>query len=461
MTGELTGVILSALIFKPSLLESSDICADDFPAGLRRKVFSIIVKIWEDERPGEIDQTILAAQLDKDEAAYFYAEIMGGRIRLEPEIFRRRVLELRKKAIQKRLASRLKRELDILEKTGDLSLASVFSDLDEYRAIENSGLKIQPLSSIEPQEIKWLWRGRIPFGMLSLIAGAPEVGKSFLSIFIASRLSKGEALPDSAEPIKCDSLFLVAEDPLAQAVRPRFDANGGDPTRIFVLEEGTSDFGEVLARLRQAVKENPEIRFVILDPLNSFLKSGVDNFRDPDIRRNLLRPLSDLGEETGTAVVGICHPRKEENSSALNRIAGSIAFGAAARSVLGIGLDPEDENRRILAAIKSNYCQRPPSLGFRIGADLRIIFDGKPVDRDAESIFSRPDPEAAADHNYACKWLREALKDGPIDFKDLRTAAEEAGILKDSLYRVQKRLGIIPIPSGFGKFKHSTWGLPK
>jgi len=78
MSDELTRVILNALIFKPSLLESFDLCADDFSVGRWREVFSLISEIWESERPAEIDIAILAERLGGDAPASFIAELVSG-----------------------------------------------------------------------------------------------------------------------------------------------------------------------------------------------------------------------------------------------------------------------------------------------------------------------------------------------------------------------------------------------
>ena len=45
------------------------------------------------------------------------------------------------------------------------------------------------LSRLKFKPTRWLWRGRIPYGSLTLLAGRSEVGKSSLLTEIAARVS--------------------------------------------------------------------------------------------------------------------------------------------------------------------------------------------------------------------------------------------------------------------------------
>ena len=47
-------------------------------------------------------------------------------------------------------------------------------------------------------EVRWLWRGRIPLGRITLLVGRPGEGKSFFTMDAASRVSTGSPWPDDA-----------------------------------------------------------------------------------------------------------------------------------------------------------------------------------------------------------------------------------------------------------------------
>ncbi len=49
------------------------------------------------------------------------------------------------------------------------------------------------LSNVTRELLAWLWPGRIPLGKLTLLAGDPGLGKSFVTLDMAARVSIGEA----------------------------------------------------------------------------------------------------------------------------------------------------------------------------------------------------------------------------------------------------------------------------
>jgi putative DNA primase/helicase len=58
--------------------------------------------------------------------------------------------------------------------------------------------RVVRLSDVRARRLEWLWPERIPLGKLTLLAGDPGLGKSFLSLDIASRVTTGRAWPDDS-----------------------------------------------------------------------------------------------------------------------------------------------------------------------------------------------------------------------------------------------------------------------
>ena len=76
-----------------------------------------------------------------------------------------------------------KGQLRMLEK-------AIHPDPKQARAI------LERLADVTREFLDWLWPGRIPLGKLTLLAGDPGLGKSFVTLDIASRVSRGAAWPD-------------------------------------------------------------------------------------------------------------------------------------------------------------------------------------------------------------------------------------------------------------------------
>ena len=95
---------------------------------------------------------------------------------------------------------------------------------------------------------------------------------------------------------------------------------------------------------------------IVLDPVVEHLSGNIDSHKDHSVRR-ALAPLARLAENTGAAILGIGHLNKSSSTDVLTRVGGSVAFGAAARSVLLLGEDHEaveGSPERLLIHAKSN-----------------------------------------------------------------------------------------------------------
>ncbi len=46
------------------------------------------------------------------------------------------------------------------------------------------------LSDVEPEQVEWLWPGRIPLGKLTILEGDPDKGKSVMTLDFAARVTR-------------------------------------------------------------------------------------------------------------------------------------------------------------------------------------------------------------------------------------------------------------------------------
>jgi hypothetical protein len=69
-----------------------------------------------------------------------------------------------------------------------------------FRVLHDKGLaldctydrpELQAMNSISERPLRWLWQDKIPLGKLTLIEGPPAVGKLFVALDIAARVSTG------------------------------------------------------------------------------------------------------------------------------------------------------------------------------------------------------------------------------------------------------------------------------
>jgi hypothetical protein len=332
------------------------------------------------------------------------------------------------------------------------------------------------LSDVEPEQVEWLWRERIAIGKLTLLVGDPGQGKSFLTLDIASRISRGASWPDSPKQSQPagDVILLGAEDALGDTVRPRLDAHGADVTRIIAIrgtrfiddaddQERMVNLVTDLDSIRRVIQSANEPRAVIIDPVSAYL-GKTDSHKNAEVRA-VLAPLATLASELRVAVIAVSHLRKGEGA-ALYRTMGSLAFIAAARSAWVVCKDAADPKRRLMLPLKSNIAPDIGGLAFAIlphgpdGAPV-VCWEAKPVTEAADDVIGekrrKPGPEAT-ECEAAADWLREQLANGPRAAKAILEDGKADGFSRSTLYRAFKVVGAMSKIGGFPACAH--WSIP-
>jgi len=338
---------------------------------------------------------------------------------------------------------------------------------DAEPADEPDGLVMECLADVEKKPIEWLWPKRIPIGKITLIAGPPGLGKSTITLDIAARVSAGLRWPDG-DRTRCergDVVLFSAEDDPADTIRGRLEAAGADlhnthfvkgdrvsdektgqkKLRQFTLEDG-------IPRLRAALEKDPGCRLVVIDPINAYL-GRTDSHRNSDVRA-LFAPLAAMAAETGVAVIVVSHFSKASDRAALERITGSTAFAEAPRVTHIVAKDRLDPERRLFLPAKNNLSRGKEGLAYRM-EDCegygRVAWERDPVYTTADEALRpddrRPGPEPER-LEEAKNWLRENLRNGPRPAKDLIDEAGKDGILKRTLMRARRDLGVESFKNG-------------
>ena len=81
---------------------------------------------------------------------------------------------------------------------------------------------------------RWLWRGKVPEGAVTLLAGRPKLGKSVFAVWLAAQLSRG-LLPGDYAGRPARSLLIAAEDPVDTIVKSRLIAAAADESMVGTL----------------------------------------------------------------------------------------------------------------------------------------------------------------------------------------------------------------------------------
>ena len=327
-------------------------------------------------------------------------------------------------------------------------------------------LGVTRASDVEIEDVVWRWPGRLPVGKFVILEGDPAVGKSWLTLAIASAVSTGASLPgdSKASYTKRRSLIFSAEDGKADTLVPRLDGMSANRKRVFFADSVGGDkhhlnLRDDIGAIEASIVEN-KIALVIIDPLNAYLE-GTDGNKDISVR-TALAPLAELAEKHAVMIMGVRHLRKGTADRGIYRGAGSMAFGAAARVVLTAGFDPDDPKKRILAVLKNNLAELPESLSYEIVEGQFHWLGASAVT--AEQLSGPVDRNAGSSLKEAQEFLTEYLADGPTDSAELLKDAKANDISDATLKRAKKALGVKPSrihnQSGKGGVERWTVELP-
>jgi AAA domain len=318
-------------------------------------------------------------------------------------------------------------------------------------------LRTHKASTVQPKPITWLWPGRVPKGMLTVLGGNPGVGKGLISCDLVGAVTTGRAFPDapnSNEPMEVAMLFC--EDGESNTVRPRLEVAGANLDKVHFVDSvavatgrGETDrmlaLDKDIAAIEKMLHDNPAIRLVVIDPASSYLGDARME-KEQEVRR-ALGPLAQLAERMDVTFLLVMHNNKRGDVSALHRVMGAVAMSGVARAVWLCAQDQDDGDNFLFLCAKMNIGKTTKGLEYGIGEKSlpnignigHIVWKGA-TDISADQALSLRGGESGK-LKAAKQWLSEYLvSDTPA--KEAYEAAKKVGISEKTLKRAKKSLGI-------------------
>lgn len=367
----------------------------------------------------------------------------------------------------------------------------IWSDIDEP---EDSGkwnlrsYSITRASEVEMESVKFLWEGKIPLDLVTIMGGKGGSGKSTLATFLAAKVSQG-TLEGNLYGQPRNVVIYSTEDDKARVITPRLTANGADLDRCLLLNgkyvEGEDPEDEYLASIRLPsdiatlieVVEDHEAALLVIDPISLTLEG--DNDKAQDVQR-MLRRLGEFAENKRCSVIGIVHVSKGPGR-ARDKLLGSTQWHDAARAVLMVEAD-EQRGCSVYGLEKLNAgeldrtayeftlhgvpiknpdgTQKTDKDGLPLAGSKVQLGGVSPVS--VEELYNRPPKteNQPTKVEKAKEWLEGFLADGAKQKTEIdKAASAEIGVDNNALYRASKELGIVK--HRLDKFGGGTmWELP-
>jgi len=329
--------------------------------------------------------------------------------------------------------------------------------------------EITNLGTVEPEFVEWRWKGRLPKGKIVIIQGDPEQGKSFLTQEIIARYTRGEPIyPDKEKVSPANVLLLSGEDGMADTIVPRLVSMNADLSRVDSINLMRADedvrglsLTEDLAVMEQMLKEK-QYGLVVIDPISAYTPN-TDTNTDNRVR-SMLMPLKDLAEQYGVTIIIVRHLTKNEQTKTAYRGQGSIAYEAAARVVMLVGKNPDNEEERILAVTKLSVDRRPPSLAFTLTTDettggASVTWIGE-TEVTAEQLLTSRSGEEKSAMEEAEEFILDMLKSGDKLQRECINLAKDNGFSETTINRAKRKLRIRSVKPAGKQHEPWYWNLP-
>jgi hypothetical protein len=193
------------------------------------------------------------------------------------------------------------------------------------------------LRTMDLPEPKWAVEGILPDG-LSLLAGKPKLGKSWLALNLALAVATGGVALGSITVERGDVLYLALEDTKRRLkdriakLAARQELAAWPETLHLARSWPRQDKGGLIA-LVEWLAGHPRTRLVVLDTwpkFRPFRSRGRDNYEEDYQHASEVKAIAD---QHGVALLALAHCRKLDATDPLDEVSGTLGLNGAADGV--------------------------------------------------------------------------------------------------------------------------------
>ena len=196
---------------------------------------------------------------------------------------------------------------------------------------------------------------------ITILGGAPKIGKSWWVLDLCVRIAKGENLWNM-QTSKGTTLYLCLEDTLRRVqerlslITDDIPSNAFFATSAHTLAEGLCD------EIRTFVKEHPDTVFVAIDTFQIVRNGGMESSYGNDYEE--IRLMKKLADELNISLLLVHHLRKQGDSDPLNKLSGTTGIVGAVDSVFVLDKSKRNENLATLICTGRDIEHRQLELRF-------------------------------------------------------------------------------------------------
>jgi len=317
------------------------------------------------------------------------------------------------------------------------------ADPPEYAPGNSHEIAGVVMSTIPPQDVRWLIHGFIPRGCLTLLCGPPSCGKSSLGAWLCLQARRPAILPGSEESVEVDLIprLIEAGIDMSQAL--------GLTTRRWSLPDDRDLLAATLLRWKSD--------FLWIDPIDTYVNLVHEN--DGDSVRAALEAFAVVAQRSGCAVVAARHPGKHPG----NVCPGSRQWRAVPRMIWEMVPSPDDLMTGVIRPWKAYGGVSRLPRRYALFSD-----DGRPPVWEPGEVVGPVEAEALAitDHDdrrlidQAMELLKALLAECEQESTWIYQVADREHLKDRCMRTALRRLGGTVRRQGVGKDHKSFWRLP-
>ncbi len=183
----------------------------------------------------------------------------------------------------------------------------------------------EELMDMDYKPVRYIVKNLLPQG-LTILAGAPKTGKSFLALELCLSVSKGEKLWDF-ETTKGTVLYLCFEDNAERLQNRIYTMTDDAPSNLFFCWE-VSILGYGLEeKINLFLEEHKDTVLIVIDTFQCIRPQGTDYSYGTDYKE--LQILKNIADKFHISILVVHHLRKQENKDYFHMISGTTGIQGA------------------------------------------------------------------------------------------------------------------------------------
>lgn len=200
----------------------------------------------------------------------------------------------------------------------------------------------------------------LPQGV-TVLGGAPKIGKSWLVLDLCVRVAKGECVWNLPTQ-QGTTLYLCLEDTERRIQERLLCITDEVPANAFFAVAARTLADGLCGQIRQFVEEHPDTVLVAIDTFQMVRGSDTEISYASDYQE--VRQMKELTDELGISLLLVHHLRKQGDSDPLNKLSGTTGISGAVDAVFVLDKSRRSESGATLICTGRDIIYRELELRF-------------------------------------------------------------------------------------------------